>query len=152
MKKILIIMILILLSFSYPLKSMAIDNPRPNEKQISESSAPLSKEDVLQAYIAAITSSYTKKPLLEHYGMDLPYQLEDVKVIDAKMIYVTNNVDFIFKIQVQPFVGAHNPIGTDEFTFRISDQEIKLLKYEHIESFSIPPHVKPHYESLKPNY
>jgi hypothetical protein len=84
--------------------------------------------------------------------MNLPYQLEDVKVIDAKMIYGTNNVDFIFKTQVQPFVGAHNPVGTDEFTFRISDSAIKLLKYEHMESFSVPPHLKQYYKNLKPNY
>lgn len=145
-------MILILLSFLCPLKSMAFDNTKQNEKQIPESIAPLSKERVLQAYIGVITSGYIEKPLLEHYGMKLPYQLEDVEVIDAKMIYGTNNVDFIFKTQVQPFVGAHNPVGTDEFTFIIHDSDIKLVKYEHIESFPIPPHVKLHYKNLKPNY
>jgi hypothetical protein len=144
--------LLILFSFLYPLKSIAFDNPKQNKKQITESVAPLSKEEVLQTYIGVITSKYTKKPLSEHYGMNLPYQLEDVKVIDAKMIYSTNNVDFIFKTQVQPFVGAHNPVGTDEFTFRISDSVIKLLKYEHIESFSIPPHLNQYYKNLKPNY
>jgi len=72
--------------------------------------------------------------------------------MDSKMIYRTNGVDFIFKVQVQPFLGAHDPVGTDEFTFRISDSKIKLLKYEHVESFPLPPFVKSHYKNLKPNY
>jgi hypothetical protein len=143
---------LTLLSFLYPLKSMAYDNIKKPEKQISESIAPLSKEQVLQAYIGLITSNYTTKPLTEHYGMKVHYQLEDVKVIYAKMLYGNNKVDFIFKIQVQPFVGAHDPLGTDEFTFRISDSDIILLKYEHTESFPIPPYVKSQYKNLKPNY
>lgn len=149
LKRTVLIMILILLSFSYSLKSMASENIKP------ESIAPISKEMVLQAYIGVITSKYTTKPLTEHYGMNIPYQLEDVKVIDAKLIYGINKVDFIFKIQVQPFLGAHDPVGTDEFTFRISDSEIpqiKLLKYEHVKSFLLPPFVKSHYKNLKLNY
>ena len=128
---------------------MASDDIKP------ESIAPLSKERVLETYIGVITSNYTTKLIAEHYGMNIPYQLEDVKVIDAKLKYGTNKVDYIFKIQVQPFLGAHDPVGTDEFTFRISGSEIpqiKLLKYEHVESFQIPPFVKSHYKNLKPNY
>lgn len=68
------------------------------------------------------------------------------------MLYGTNKVEFIFKTQLQPFVGAHNPVGTDEFTFRISDSEIKLIKYEHVESFPVPPYLKQEYKNLKPNY
>jgi hypothetical protein len=155
LKRILLVMLLILLSFLYPLKSIASHSIKPNQKQISESIAPLSKEEVLQAYIGVITSNYSIKPLKEHYGMNIPYQLEDVKVIYAKMIYGTNKVGFIFKTQVQPFLGAHDPVGTDEFTYKISDSEIpqiKLLKYRHVESFPIPPFVKSHYKNLKPNY
>lgn len=148
----LVFTILILLSLLYPLKSIASDNVKQDEKQISESVAPLSKEQVLQAYIGVITSSYTTKPLTEHYGMKVLYQLEDVKVIDAKLIYGTDNVDFLFKIQVQPFIGAHILLGTDEFTFRIIDSDVKLLKYEHMESFLIPLFVKSHYKALKLNY
>lgn len=148
----LLIITIMLLSFLHPLKSVAYDNNKPDEKQIPESIAPLSKEQVLQAYIGLITSNYTTKPLTDHYGMNIPYQLEDVKVIDAKMIYGINKVDFIFKVQVQPFVGAHDPIGTDEFTFRISDSQIKLVKYQHIKSFPVPPHLKPYYKNLRPNY
>lgn len=155
LKRISLIMVLILLSFLCPLKSNASEGIKPNEKHISESIAPLSKQEVLQAYIGVITSNYITKPLTEYYGMNIPYQLEDVKVIDAKMIYGTNKVDFIFKTQVQPFVGAHNSIGIDEFTFRIIDSEIppiKLLKYEHIESFPIPSYLKPYYKNLRSDY
>ena len=145
-------MILIFISLLYPLNSIAFDDAEQNEKQIPESIAPLSREEVFQAYIAEITSGYTIEPLRDHYGMNLPYQLEDVKVLDAKMIYGVNGVDFIFKTQVQPFVGAHTPVGTDEFTFRISDSKIILVKYKHMESFPIHPYLKQQYKNLKPNH
>jgi hypothetical protein len=155
LKKILLIIMLILLSFLYPLKSMAYFDNNQSGKPIPESIAPLSKERVLQVYIGDITSKYTTEIITEHYGMNIPYQLEDAKVVDAKLIYGTNKVDYIFKVQVQPFLGAHDHVGTDEFTYRISGSEIpqiKLLKYEHIESFLLPPHVKSHYKNLKQNY
>ena len=144
--------ILVLIFFLSPLKAMAFDNAEHGGKQNPESIAPLSKEEVLQAYIGVITSKCMTKQLREHYGMDLPHQLEDAKVIDAKIIYGINNVEFVFKIQVQPFVGAHNPVGTDEFTFRINDSDIKLVKYEHVKSFPIPPYLKQYYKDLKTNY
>jgi len=147
-------MLLIVVSFLCPLNSTAYAycNTKQNGKEDPESIAPLSKEEVCQAYIAEITSKSTIEPLIEHYGMNLPYQLEDVKVLEAKMIYGINKVEFIFKTQVQPFVGSHNPVGTDEFTFRISDSEIKLLKYDHVESFPISPHLKQYYKNIKPIY
>lgn len=122
-----------------------------NYKEL-QSVAPLSKEQVCQAYIADITSKYTKEPLKKHYGMDLPYQLEDVKVIDAKLIYGVNKLTYIFVTQLQPFVGAHNPLGTDEFIFRIEADKIVLDNYKHIESFPVPEHEKTYYKSLNPNY
>jgi hypothetical protein len=117
-----------------------------------ESIAPLSKEQVCQAYIANMTSKYTKEPLKKHYGVDLPYQMEEVKVIDAKMIYGVNDLVFIFKTQLQPYIGAHNPMGTDEFTFRIEADKVTIEDYKHIESFPIPEHLKPYYKALNPNY
>lgn len=142
--------VLLLALILYPITSFGFSIPN-NNKEL-ESVAPLSKEQVCQAYIADITSKYTKDPLKKHYRMDLPYQLEDVKVIDAKLIYGANKLTFIFKIRLQPFVGAHNPIGTDEFTFRIVDDKVTIENYKHIESFPVPEHLKPYYKSLIPNY
>lgn len=136
----------------YTQSAKALNKIKLNNKHVPESVAPLSKEEVLQAFIGDITQKFTVKPLRDHYGMDLPYQIEFVKVIDAKMIYGVNNVEFVFKTQIQPFVGAHNPVGTDELTFRISDSGIKLEKYEHIESFPVPSYLKKYYKNLKSNY
>ncbi|MFA6939732.1 MAG: DUF3888 domain-containing protein [Clostridiaceae bacterium] len=146
-KKLLFIVLVLIL---YPITYFGSIIPK-NNKEL-ESVAPLSKEQVCHAYIADITSKYTKEPLKKHYGMDLPYQLEDVKVIDAKLIYGENKLTYIFVTQLQPFVGAHNPIGTDEFTFRIENGKVTMENYKHIESFPVPEHLKPYYKSLNPNY
>lgn len=82
----------------------------------------------------------------------MPWQLEQGQITNTKMIYTTKGLDFIIKLKVQPFVGAHAPLGTDLFTFKIKDGKITLEKYEHLESFPIRPHLKKYYPNLKPSY
>lgn len=82
----------------------------------------------------------------------MPWQLEQGQITNTKMIYTTKGLDFIIKLKVQPFVGAHDPLGTDLFTFKIKDGKITLEKYEHLESFPIRPHLKKYYPNLKPSY
>lgn len=150
MKRILFILLTVLLLIQYPFSAFAFAPPKENKN--NESVAPFSTEDVNRIYIVNMLSGYTAKPIKDHYGMNLPWQLEFGKIIDAKMIYGHDSLTFIFKLQVQPFVGAHNPVGTDNFTFRVQDNKITLEKYEHIESFPIPSHLKQYYKNLKQNY
>jgi hypothetical protein len=46
---------------------------------------------------------------------------------------------FEIMLQVSPYLGAHNSIGTDLITFRISSGEVTVEKFEHIKSYPIPP-------------
>lgn len=145
-------MLTVLLLMLFPTASSAFDPPKENKN--NESAAKLPIEDVNRLFIVDMLSGYTAKPIKEHYGISLPWQLEFAKIIDAELICEHDTPSFIFKLQVQPFVGAHNPVGTDNFTFKVQDNKITLEKYEHVESFPIPPHLKQwdQYKNLKPNY
>lgn len=46
---------------------------------------------------------------------------------------------FVIKLEVSPFLGAHNSIGVDRLTIRVSSGEIKVEEFEHIKDFPIPP-------------
>ncbi|WP_427127801.1 DUF3888 domain-containing protein (plasmid) [Priestia megaterium] len=55
--------------------------------------------------------------------------------------------DFLITIETQPSIGAHNSVGKDRFTFQINPSlsetdAIKLVKFKHIKSYSIPPHLR----------
>lgn len=46
---------------------------------------------------------------------------------------------FVIKLGVAPYLGAHNPIGVDHLTIRVSPGEVSVEKFEHIKSYPIPP-------------
>lgn len=150
MKRILNVLLTAILFIQYPVPVFAFAPSK--EIKNNDSVAPFLTEQVNRIYIVNMLSGYTTKEIKHHYGMNLPWQLEDGKIIDGKMIYGQDGLIFIFKLQVQPFVGAHNPIGTDNFTFKVQDNKITLEKYEHVESFPIPSHLKQYYKNLKTNY
>lgn len=46
---------------------------------------------------------------------------------------------FVIKLEVAPYLGAHNSIGVDHITIRVSSGEVKVEKFEHIKDYPIPP-------------
>lgn len=46
---------------------------------------------------------------------------------------------FLLKLQLTPYLGAHNTIGLDHITIRVALCDVKVEKFEHIESYPIPP-------------
>ncbi|HEX3018314.1 MAG TPA: DUF3888 domain-containing protein [Caproicibacter sp.] len=50
---------------------------------------------------------------------------------------------FLVKVQISPYYGPHNSVGTDNITFQISSiGEIKPVIFEHVESYEIQPNYK----------
>ncbi|MBL4935068.1 DUF3888 domain-containing protein [Clostridium sp. YIM B02515] len=103
------------------------------------------KEQVIGWLIINYLSPYMQKSLKDYYGGSVPYWLTDPtsKVLEAN--FIQEESYFIIKLQVEPYLGAHNPIGLDNFTFKIDlsdDNKITLVKYEHVKSFKVPDHVK----------
>lgn len=114
--------------------------------------AQISKEEANKNLIVYLLAPYTTKSIKNHYGENIPWQLEQGQITDTKMIYTKKGLVFIVKLKVQPFVGAHDPLGTDLFTFKIKDMKITLEKFEHLESFPIRPYLKQYYPNLKTSY
>ena len=103
------------------------------------------KDQVMGWLIIDFLGSYMQKSLSGYYGGNVPYWVTTPtsQVLDAK--YVDDCACYIIKLQVVPYLGAHNPIGLDNFTFKISlpdNNKITLEKYEHVKSFKVPDHVK----------
>lgn len=46
---------------------------------------------------------------------------------------------YVIKLEVQPYLGAHNSIGVDQLTVGITYEEVKVLEYRHIQDKPIPP-------------
>jgi len=53
--------------------------------------------------------------------------------------------EFSITIEVTPVVGPHIEVGKDHLTFYITPSTVKLRKFEHIETYELPPnwqHIK----------
>ena len=118
--------------------------PLTNNKDLSTPGI-YPKDQVMGWLIIDFLGSYIQKSLSDYYGGNVPYWLTTPtsQILEAK--YSDDCACFIIKLQVEPYLGAHNPIGLDNFTFKISlpdNNKITLEKYEHVKSFKIPDHVK----------
>lgn len=115
-----------------------------NSFQDSISQGQNSKEQIMGWIIIDYLSPYMQKSLKDYYGGNVPYWL----TAPSSQILEANSEEdrsyFIIKLQVEPYLGAHNPIGIDNFTFkiRLRDKKVTLEKYEHVKSFKVPDHVK----------
>ena len=122
-----------------------------NSYKNSISQKQSSKEQVMGWLIINFLSPYMQKPLKDYYGGYVPYWLDTPtsRILEAN--YIGEESYFIIKLQVEPYLGAHWPIGVDNFTFKISlpdNDKITLEKYEHVKSFKVPDYVKKQHLNL----
>lgn len=73
----------------------------------------------------------------KNYGQILQYDLFNIEFLKIERPSYRSFI-FLIKIQVKPFVGAHNTIGIDNITIKVSPSETKVEKFEHIKSFPLP--------------
>ncbi len=86
-------------------------------------------------YIDKAVDNYYEKNLGYSPGV-APWQT-DVLSIERPNGYRT--FLFIVKLEVKPYLGAHNSIGVDHITIKVSSGEVKVEKFEHIKDYPIPP-------------
>lgn len=150
MKKILVISLLImsLICFS---TSVFASEPINNAKQgIPYKYTPIegSVEELYKDILVTLLEPYITKEINKHYGKPLQYDLFLIEFLKIERPEY-RSFTFLIKLEVQPFVGAHNTIGIDEITIKVSPVETQVKKFEHIKSFPIPPHLKEYYKDLK---
>ena len=90
---------------------------------------------MLLPYIQEAVNNYYEKNTGYSPGVD-PWQ-PDILSIERPNGYRT--FLFIIKLEVAPYLGAHNSIGVDHITIKVSSGEVKVLEYKHIKDYPIPP-------------
>ncbi|MED1909056.1 DUF3888 domain-containing protein [Cytobacillus firmus] len=70
-----------------------------------------------------------------------PYQVE---IVNVERVGGFRTFHFIITLETTPVVGPHISVGKDRLTFEIaptiSPGQIKLKKFEHLETHELPPH------------
>ena len=46
---------------------------------------------------------------------------------------------FTVELEVQPYIGPHLSVGRDRITFKIELDKVSVEKFEHVESYELPP-------------
>ncbi|WP_182629376.1 DUF3888 domain-containing protein [Clostridium chromiireducens] len=143
MKKVLFICYLIM-CFVYCTPQEVIAEQNNNAKQgIPYEYTPKegSIEELYKDIIVTLIVPYISREVETHYGQPLLYDLFGIKFLKIERPSY-RSFEFIIKLQIRPFVGAHNTIGIDDITIRISPSETQVEEFKHIKSFPIPPNLK----------
>lgn len=98
-------------------------------------------EELYKDIIVTLLEPYITDEITKHYGKPLQYDLFSIEFLKIERpTYRAFN--FLIKLQIDPFIGAHNTIGIDEIIIRVSPTKTEVEKFEHIKSFPLPPHLE----------
>ncbi|NLG37750.1 MAG: DUF3888 domain-containing protein [Clostridiales bacterium] len=67
--------------------------------------------------------------------------MNSVNVINVERPNGYRTFFFTVTLQISPYTGPHISVGLDNITVAINGSgNVSIEKYEHIESFNLPPH------------
>lgn len=109
------------------------DNPTINKE---------SKGDLYYQLLVTILYPYVQKATDNYYDEYLtylpgeaPYGYRFIKIEKTP----EQNYSFTVVLVVEPYVGPHLSVGRDRITFSIDLDGVKAKKFEHLESYELPP-------------
>ena len=109
------------------------DNPTINKEP---------KGDLYYQLLVTILYPYVQKAIDDFYGEymtylpgEAPYGYEFIQIVKTPEL----NYSFTVVLEVQPYVGPHLSVGRDRITFSIDLDGVKVKKFEHLESYELPP-------------
>lgn len=89
-------------------------------------------ERVMQGFILGVLSNYMFEAVDKYYGEPRMFDLYDAKIIEMKPLKDGERFSSEIKVQIQTYVGPHNPpYGIDTITFIQDFGDIKVTKFEH---------------------
>ncbi len=149
MKKILIVAsmtFILIVSVSTSMVSSRNTNLSRAEVQFgSENNQIITKKPKEQLYydlFITMLYPYVGKSIDNYYGEymtylpgEAPYSYKFIKIERTPKL----NYSFTIVLEVQPYVGPHISVGRDRITFTIDIDGVKLKKFEHLESYELPP-------------
>lgn len=133
MKKILVILCILLTVTNSTASVNAIGNTEKFNKK---------DEELCTDIISTLLFPEINKCIDKYYPEHPQVALFNVKILETKRPAGYRTFNFMIKLEVKPFVGAHNVIGIDHITFDISPTGVSVEKFEHIKSFDIPQHLR----------
>lgn len=151
MKKLLFVYLLLNnLLISFPISVFAIEPIHNATEGLHYEYAPSegSIEELYKDIIVTLLEPVITNEVTIHYGKPLLYDLFDIAFLNIERPSY-RSFTFVIRLKIRPFVGAHNTIGIDEITIRVSPGETKVEEFKHIESFPMPPNLKEDYKDLK---
>lgn len=150
MKKFQIICCLIAILIYFP-TSVIVAAPIKDAKQgLNYTYTPPegSVEELYKDIIVTLIEPYITSEVEKKYGQLLQYDLFNIEFLNIERPSY-RSFSFLIKMQVKPFVGAHNTIGIDNITITVNPNETRVEKFEHIKSFPLPPNLKDSYKAIK---
>ncbi|WP_097027817.1 DUF3888 domain-containing protein [Clostridium peptidivorans] len=106
-----------------------------------------SVEELYKDIIVTLLEPYITDEVTKQYGQLLQYDLFAIEFLKIERPEY-RSFDFLVKLQVEPFVGAHNTIGVDEIIIGISPIKTEVKSFKHIKSFPLPPYLEKYYQNL----
>ena len=150
MKKILFVCCLMFSLIYFPTSAIAAEPIKDAKQGLPYKYTPPegSVEELYKDILVTLIEPYITNEVEKNYGQLLQYDLFNIEFLKIERSSY-RSFSFLIKMQIKPFVGAHNTIGIDDITIRVSPIETKVKKFEHLKSFPIPPHLKDSYKNLK---
>lgn len=87
------------------------------------------KEKLIHDTLLTTLSPHITDAVTGHYGELTQYDLFDAEILDIKR-QTEGGYSFTVKVQISPFIGAHNTIGKDTITLEVTPGMVKVIKYE----------------------
>ena len=141
MKKIIFTLTLLLLFLlATPLTyAKSDDNKATEEELVKEMFLSLLLPTIQEAVTHHYSAFFTESPLVYPYEINI-----------LKTERVNESFQFTITVEVTPVLGAHNPVGKDHLTFSITPSDIKLLQFQHVETYELPEHLQPFIKNKRP--
>lgn len=108
-----------------------------------------SQEELYRDIFVTLLAPHIQTALEDYYKQYLTtspdYALDSIEILQIERPMGYRSFQFTLKLQVQPFIGPHLPVGVDQLTISVGSGagEVKVEKFEHIKSY---------FDSLPPNY
>lgn len=145
MKKIIaIILIICILSVAISILELANKKTNPFDSQSTsiQFDNTMSNQQMYYDLFITMLYLYVEKAIADYYSEYMTYPPSE-DPFDYKFTKIEKtpelNYSYTVELEVQPYVGPHLSVGRDRITFNIELDEVSIEKFEHIESYELPP-------------
>ncbi len=116
-------------------------NSFDTQPSINQFDSMMPNDQVYYYLFITMLHPYVQKAIADYYceymtllPCEAPYSYKFTSIEKTPGL----NYSYTLEMEVQPYVGPHLSVGRDRITFKIELNEVKVEKFEHIESYELP--------------